>query len=443
MYKHKYHSLWLVLVILFIGQPSCAELPARVGGQILPSLAPMLEKAMPAVVNISSTTRTRAFNNPLLNDPFFRHFFDIPKEQEKQSRGSGVIINASKGYVITNHHVIEKADEISVMLLDGRQFNAKLIGEDPETDVALLKISADNLTALSLADSDKLRVGDFVVAIGNPFGLGQTVTSGIISGLQRSGLGIEGYENFIQTDASINPGNSGGALIDLRGELVGINTAILAPSGGNVGIGFAIPSNMVQQVAQHLTDFGEVRRGVLGVQIQDLTTDLAAAFGLSGKKGAVVVAVEPNSPAKKAGLRSSDIITAINNKAVNSATAVRNRIGLLRIGERVKITLIRKGRTRHLYVVIADSKRVEGSEISVYLEGAVLKESSDGIKVSKVTRNSNAWQIGLRRGDKLVGINRKEVNDLDEFKQRFSWYKTPRSIQILRDGKISSIWLKK
>jgi len=414
-----------------------------VGGQILPSLAPMLEKVMPAVVNISSTSRTRAFNNPLLNDPFFRHFFDIPKEQEKQSRGSGVIINASKGYVITNHHVIEKADEISVMLLDGRQFKAKLIGEDPETDVALLKISADNLTALSLADSDKLRVGDFVVAIGNPFGLGQTVTSGIISGLQRSGLGIEGYENFIQTDASINPGNSGGALIDLRGELVGINTAILAPSGGNVGIGFAIPSNMVQQVAQHLTDFGEVRRGVLGVQIQDLTTDLAAAFGLSGKKGAVVVAVEPNSPAKKAGLRSSDIITAINNKPVNSATAVRNRIGLLRIGERVKITLLRKGRIRHLYVVIADSKRVEGSEISVYLEGAVLKESSDGIEVSKVTRNSNAWQKGLRRGDHIVGINRKEVNDLDEFKERFRWYKTPRSIQILRDGKISSIWLKK
>ncbi len=441
MYKHNYHSLWLVLLLLLIGQPSCAELP--VGGQILPSLAPMLEKVMPAVVNISSTTRTRAFNNPLLNDPFFRHFFDIPKEQEKQSRGSGVIINASKGYVITNHHVIEKADEISVMLLDGRQFQAKLIGEDPETDVALLKISADNLTALPLADSDKLRVGDFVVAIGNPFGLGQTVTSGIISGLQRSGLGIEGYENFIQTDASINPGNSGGALIDLRGELVGINTAILAPSGGNVGIGFAIPSNMVQQVAQHLADFGEVRRGVLGVQIQDLTSDLAAAFGLSGKKGAVVVAVEPNSPAKKAGLRSSDIITAINNKPVNSATAVRNRIGLLRIGERVKITVIRKGHIRHLYVVIADSKRVEGSEISVYLEGAVLKESSDGIEVSKVTRNSNAWQIGLRRGDRILGINRKEVNDLDKFKQRFSWYKTPRSIQILRDGKIFSIWLEK
>lgn len=441
MYKHNYHSLWLVLLILLIGQPACAELPARVGGQVLPSLAPMLEKVMPAVVNISSSTRSPTFDSPLLNDPFFRRFFNLPKEQEKQSRGSGVIIDASKGYVITNHHVIEEADEISVMLLDGRQFNAKLIGDDPETDVALLKISADNLTALSLADSDKLRVGDFVVAIGNPFGLGQTVTSGIVSGLQRSGLGIEGYEDFIQTDASINPGNSGGALVDLRGELVGINTAILAPSGGNVGIGFAIPSNMVQQVAEHLEDFGEVRRGVLGVQIQDLTPDLAAAFGLSDKKGAVVVEVERNSAAKKAGLRSGDVITAVNDKAVNSAMAVRNRIGLLRIGEKVKITVIRKGDTRHLYVVIADIKQVKGGDISLYLKGAVLKDSSDGVQVSKVTRDSNAWKIGLRRGDSIIGINRKKVDDLDEFKQRFNWYRTPRSIQIRRDGDILSIWL--
>jgi S1-C subfamily serine protease len=209
--------------MLFIGPSTFADLPSGVGGQVLPSLAPMLEKVMPAVVNISSSTRSREYDNPLLNDPFFRRFFNLPEEREKQSRGSGVIVDASKGYVVTNHHVIEKADKISVMLLDGRQFNAELIGEDPETDVALLKISADNLIALPLADSDKLRVGDFVVAIGNPFGLGQTVTSGIISGLRRSGLGIEGYEDFIQTDASINPGNSGGALVNLRGELVGIN----------------------------------------------------------------------------------------------------------------------------------------------------------------------------------------------------------------------------
>jgi len=394
-------------------------------------------------VNISSTIRSRAFKNPLLNDPFFRHFFAIPKQREKQSRGSGVIIDANKGYIVTNHHVIEKADEISVTLLDGRQFNAKLIGEDSETDVALLQISADNLTALPLADSDKLRIGDFVVAIGNPFGLGQTVTSGIVSGLRRSGLGIEAYEDFIQTDASINPGNSGGALVDLRGKLVGINTAIIAPGGGNVGIGFAIPSNMVQQVAQHLADFGEVRRGILGVKMQDLTADLAAAFGLDGKKGAVIAEVEPNSAAKKAGLRSGDIITAINDKPVNSATAVRNRIGLLRIGEKVKITVIRKGRTRNFNVVIADSKRVDGGDISRYLEGAFLKDSSDGIEVYKVTRNSNAWQIGLRRGDHIVAINRRKVKDLEEFKQGFSWYKTPRSVQIRRDGAIYSIWLER
>ncbi|RKZ39639.1 MAG: serine endoprotease DegQ [Gammaproteobacteria bacterium] len=429
-----------------MGQFSCAELSTSsvVGssvGQILPSLAPMLENATPAVVNISSSTQTRVLDNPLFNDPFFRRFFNIPEQKrEKQSRGSGVIIDARKGYVVTNHHVIEKADKVSVILLDGRQFKADLIGTDTETDVALLKIQADNLTALALADSEHLRVGDFVVAIGNPFGLGQTVTSGIISALGRSGLGIEGYEDFIQTDASINPGNSGGALVDLRGELVGINTAILAPGGGNVGIGFAIPSNMVNKIVQHLVDFGEVRRGTLGIRIQDLTPDLANAFRLEGNKGALIAKVERGTPAEKAGLRSGDLITAVNDKSVNSATDVRNRIGLLRIAERVKITIIRKGRTRHLYATIADTNRIEGGNVSLYFEGAKLKDTPNGIQVSSVTRNSNAWKVGLRQMDLIIGFNRREIKDLEELAQRFSRY-TARTIQIRRDDEILSIRL--
>ncbi len=439
MYKFNLHPFWLVL-FMFMGQATFADFPVGIGG--LPSLAPMLEKVTPAVVNISSSTRSRALDNPLLNDPFFRRFFNLPEAEkpEKQSRGSGVIIDARKGYVVTNHHVIEKADEISVTLVDGRHFNAKLIGADPETDIALMQIPAKNLTALSLADSDRLRVGDFVVAIGNPFGLGQTVTSGIVSALGRSGLGIEGYEDFIQTDASINPGNSGGALINLRGELVGINTAIVAPGGGNVGIGFAIPSNMMNQVNQQLVEFGEVRRGILGIKIQDLTPNLATAFGLTGKKGALIVEIEAGTAAHKAGLKSRDLIIAINNKAVKSATDVRNRIGLLRIGERIKITIIRNKRTRNIYATIADTKQIKGGEVSVYLKGALLKDANEGILVDKIIQRSNAWKMGLRQGDFIVGFNRRRVNDIQDLTQRFNRY-TARSIQIRRDGDIFSIVL--
>ncbi len=440
MHKLNCQHLWPVLLILFMGQPTFAQLPVSVDGQALPSLAPMLEKVMPAVVNISSA-RTQSIDNPLLNDPFFRHFFNIPKQKpEKQSRGSGVIIDAQMGYVVTNHHVIDKADEISVILHDSHQFNATVIGTDPETDVALLKIPANGLTALPLADSERLRVGDFVVAIGNPFGLKQTATSGIVSALGRSGLGIEGYEDFIQTDASINPGNSGGALVNLRGELVGLNTAILAPGGGNVGIGFAIPSNMMHQVVQHLVEFGEVQRGRLGIKIQDLTLELAAAFGLKDNKGAVVAEVEQGAPAHKAGLQPGDIITAINGKPVDSATDVRNRVGLLRIGERVKITIVRNGRTRHLRAVIADLDQVEGSEISLYLEGAVLKDSSDGVQIRKVKKGSNADKMGFQPNDVIIGLNRREAKNLEELTQRFSQYRI-NSIQINRGGEILSIWL--
>jgi len=436
-----YPSFVLILLTLFLKQSSFAGLPTHVDGQALPSLAPMLEKATPAVVNIATKTHIRVQENPLLNDPFFRFFFrDFPRmrKREEQSLGSGVVVDAKKGYVITNYHVIDKADEITVTLRDGRKFDAKLIGGDSETDVALVQIEADKLTALPLANSDELRVGDFVVAIGNPFGLGQTVTSGIVSALGRSGLGIEGYEDFIQTDASINPGNSGGALVNLRGELVGINTAILAPSGGNVGIGFAIPTNMANKIVKHLVDFGEVRRGSLGIQVQDLTPDLAAAFNLEGQKGAVVVEISEDSPADEAGLEISDIVIAINGESVESAMDARNRVGLLRIGEKVEIKILRKGREKTLKAVVAKDT-IEGDDVSRYFEGAELKESKNGIEIHSVKKNSIAWKLGFRKGDIIIGINRMEVHSIEDLKSRIN--RRTVSFQINRDGSILNIWL--
>jgi Do/DeqQ family serine protease len=433
---YKINSYLISLLLLITGQFAFAQLPTSV-----PSLAPMLKKVTPAVVNISSSSRSRV-SSPLFNDPFFRHFFDLPdvKEKKEQSRGSGVIINARAGYVLTNNHVVEKATEITVTLRDGRKYTAKLIGADPETDIALLKIPAQNLTAIPLANSDRLEVGDFVVAIGNPFGLGQTVTSGIVSALGRTGLGIEGYEDFIQTDASINPGNSGGALVDLRGKLVGINTAILAPNGNSVGIGFAIPSNMANQVVRHLVKYGEVRRGSLGIHIQELNPQLARAFGVNGKKGGVIAKVQPGSPASKAGLRSSDVIIAINNKPVKSASDIRNRVGLLSIGERVKIKVIRKRRTYNFTAVIADN-RIKGRTISSYLQGLLLKDTSKGIKVVKVIKNTTAGKIGFLKGDFISGFNGKQIKQISKLTRMFKYY-NPHSLQVQRNNRLLSVQLK-
>jgi len=354
------------------------------------------------------------------------------------------VIDAKKGYVITNHHVIDKADEITVTLRDGRSLHAELVGTDSETDVALLKIAADNLTDIPSANSDQLRVGDFVVAIGNPFGLGQTVTSGIVSALGRSGLGIEGYEDFIQTDASINPGNSGGALVNLRGELVGINTAILAPNGGNVGIGFAIPINMVNRIVQHLSKYGEVKRGILGVHLQNMTPDLAEAFGIQHIKGALVVEVIKGSPASKAGFHKGDVITLIDRKSVDDSDDARNHIGLLRVGDRVRVTILRRGRILHLYAIIQDPNTVasvsgiDGGRLNHYLDGAILTDKRGMIEVKTVEQDSVAWQIGLRKGDVVLALNRRPLTEVDDLAQGLSRRNSPYAIKIRRDADIIS-----
>ena len=409
---------------------AASVLPDAIDGRPLPSLAPMLEKVTPAVVNVSTINAIRVEEHPLLRDPFFRWFFDLPQrgqprqQRRTQSLGSGVIVDAKAGVVLTNHHVIDKADEIELTLQDGRQVKAQLVGSDPETDVAVLRIPSENLKALPLGDSNQLRVGDFVVAVGNPFGLAQTVTSGIVSALGRSGLGIEGYENFIQTDASINPGNSGGPLLNLRGELIGINTAILAPGGGNVGIGFAIPIAMVRPVMEQLLEHGEVRRGQFGVAVQDLTPQLAQALGISRSEGAVVVQVDADSPAAEAGLKEGDLVTSINGQAVRSASDLRNQLGLLRIGAEVRLEVWRANRARTLTGRLTDpyAGYRSGEQISPYFEGALIGEESrkalfsttTRLRVGKVTENSTAWRLGLREGDYLLEVNRTEVSNLKE-----------------------------
>jgi Do/DeqQ family serine protease len=323
---------------------AAAPIP-ELGGAAVPTLAPMLSRITPGVVGIAVKGKVRE-ENPLLQDPFFRRFFNLqqqqPVERETQAVGSGVIVDAAQGYVLTNSHVVENATSIDVTTKDERTLHARLIGRDPGTDIAVLQIPASGLTTVPLGDSDRLQVGDFVLAIGNPFGLGQTVTSGIVSALGRS-VGIEGYEDFIQTDASINPGNSGGALVDLRGQLVGINTAILAPGGGNIGIGFAVPINMARHAMDQIIRYGEVKRGRIGVAIQDLTPDIAQGLGTAQTQGAVIARVEPGSPAARAGLQASDVITAVDGTSVHNGTQLRNIIGLSRIGDEVQLTVDRRG----------------------------------------------------------------------------------------------------
>jgi len=437
-YLWLFRTLVLISVLIFTIS-SQAGLPVTDSqGQKLPSLAPMLSQAMPAVVNVATRTVIRQQDNPLLRDPFFRFFFGGPQGQpqqrsQPQSLGSGVIIDAEKGLVITNHHVIDKADEISVTLNDGRTLSAELIGDDPESDVAVIRIPADKLTAMPLADSDQLLVGDFVVAIGNPFGLGQTVTSGIVSALGRSGLGIEGYEDFIQTDASINPGNSGGALVSLDGHLVGMNTAIIAPGGGNVGIGFAIPVNMVKKIVDQLVEYGEVRRGRLGIAVQALTPELAQAFGIHDNHihdnhggGVIITQITADSPASKAGLEVGDVVASIDGRKVDDVTDLRNILGLIRVNEEVHMSVLRNGRERTITAVIAapSQAQMKGEQLSSLLAGAVFVVSEEqelgrsapaqGIVVSEVAAGSPAWQANLRSGDVITSINKMRVSNFKE-----------------------------
>jgi serine protease Do/serine protease DegQ len=428
MQRRRHGAIIAFLVTACLPLFAGAALPvADSQGSPLPTLAPMLERVTPAVVNIATRGTVRVRDNPLMLDPFFQRFFGMPerpKERTTQSLGSGVVVDARNGYVLTNNHVIDKADEIAVTLRDGRTLTAKLVGTDPEADVAVVQIPAENLTAVSLADSSALRVGDFVVAIGNPFGLGQTVTSGIVSALGRSGLGIEGYEDFIQTDASINPGNSGGALVNLSGELVGINTAILAPGGGNVGIGFAIPVNMTEKIMAQLVAHGEVRRGVVGIAAQDLTVDLARAFNLSDQQGAVVVRVVENSPASRAGLQVGDVVTAVDGRKIASSAELRNAIGLMAVGDNAQISYLREGRAHSARVSIEPPRKItlDGESVDPRLAGALLEQTEGGargdkpagILVAKIAARSPAAATGLQPGDLIVSVNRRQVTQVKE-----------------------------
>lgn len=410
----------LMLMGCLISQSSQAALP------ISPSIAPMLQKVLPSVVNIRAQIRITDLNT--LNELQRSQRSNGPVPDKFLSVGSGVIINADKGYILTNAHVVENAERVVVTLGDGRHYTAKLIGSDKPSDVALIQIQAKNLTPIVLGNSNDLKVGDFVAAIGNPFGLDQTVTSGIVSALGRSTLGIENFENFIQIDAPINPGNSGGALVDASGKLIGINTAILAPDRGSIGIGFAIPSNMAQSVMQQLIEYGNVRRGALGIGAQDITPELATAFGLSASKGAVVTQVIPNSPAEKAGLQIGDVITAVNGSSVKNANDVVNAVGFVRVDSKATLSIVRKNKDITLSAVLMDPKKRAQltAEMDPFLNGVSLKDFTllspvhgdiKGVLVVSVDDDTNAWRSDLRPGDVITSANQQKITSIAELKK--------------------------
>ena len=422
-------------------------LPAAVAGTPVPSLAPMLKRVLPAVVSVSTKQVVRV-NTPFGDDPVFRRIFGIPAERIAQSLGSGVIVDAKRGLVLTNNHVIEDADEVQVTLADGRILKAQFVGNDPDTDIALMRIPAQNLTALPLADSDKLQIGDFVVAIGNPFGVGQTVTSGIVSAVGRNNLPGAGYQNFIQTDASINPGNSGGALVNLNGELVGINTASFNPRGsmaGNIGLGFAIPSNLAHRVMNELLVRGEVRRGTLGVDAQDVDERIARALGLSAPRGALITRIYPGSAGGAAGLRVGDVVIAANGQPIDSAEALRNFQGLQSPDATVVLDVRRDGKPLRISSGLHEApKALDGGQLDPRLAGARFAELPEslrrqglaGVLVEQVQRGSRAAQNGLQPGDVVLAASSGAFSDLTGFRATLSAPVPQLVLRVLR-GNVS------
>ncbi|MBT0726237.1 serine endoprotease DegP [Rosenbergiella australiborealis] len=436
----------LSLGLAFSSMNVTAAQTASADSQQMPSLAPMLQKIMPSVVSInvegSATVKNQGnqqfqqfFGNmapfcqdgsPFLNSPFCQMPNQSQGSQKEkfQALGSGVVINAQKGYVVTNNHVVENASKITVQLSDGRRFDAKVLGKDPQSDIALLQLKdATNLTEIKMADSDNLQVGDYTVAIGNPYGLGETVTSGIVSALGRSGLNVENYENFIQTDAAINRGNSGGALVNLRGELIGINTAILAPDGGNIGIGFAIPSNMVKNLTAQMIEYGQVKRGELGIMGTELNSELAKAIHVNAQRGGFISQVLPNSSAEKAGIKPGDVVVSMNGKPLNSFAALRAEVGSLPVGTKLVLGLIRDGKPLDVTVELQQSRQDNVPSATIYagIEGAELSNSvsdgAKGVRVDAVKAGSTAARIGLRKGDIILGVNQQLVSNLGELRK--------------------------
>jgi serine protease DegQ len=408
-----------------------AALPQSVKGEPVTSLAPLVEEVSPAVVNIrvsQTITRRNSFG-----DDAFRRFFGLPDEGGSRSReiasaGSGVIVDAERGYILTNHHVVGDADAIQISLIDGSVYDAEIVGSDPATDIAVIKVDVEGLTEMPIGDSTVARVGDFVIAIGNPFGLGHTVTSGIISALGRTGISRDGYEDFIQTDASINPGNSGGALVNMNGELIGINSAIISHSGGNVGIGFAVPTEIASSIMSQILDFGEIRRGLLGVNIQTIDAQAAEALGNDVDSGALITGIQSDSAAEMAGLAVGDIIVEVNDKKVDGAAELRNRIGLLRSGEEVHIKYLRDNKVQSTRAELgqAQSQMVLGEEIHSGLAGsvfaAVTTSGESGIEINEVQEGTPAAQRGLRTGDIITHVNRLRVQNLQELREVASRY---------------------
>lgn len=441
-------ALSLGLALSPLSASAAETVSSAATAQQMPSLAPMLEKVMPSVVSINVEGSTTV-NTPRMprnfqqffgdNSPFCQEgspFQSSPfcqggagddngggQQQKFMALGSGVIIDAAKGYVVTNNHVVDNASSIKVQLSDGRKLDAKMVGKDPRSDIALIQIQdPKNLTAIKLADSDALRVGDYTVAIGNPFGLGETVTSGIVSALGRSGLNAENYENFIQTDAAINRGNSGGALVNLNGELIGINTAILAPDGGNIGIGFAIPSNMVKNLTGQMVEFGQVKRGELGILGTELNSELAKAMKVDAQRGAFVSQVMPNSSAAKAGIKAGDVITTLNGKPVSSFAALRAEVGSMPVGSKVSLGLLREGKPVTVTLELQQSSQNQaGTATAVFsgIEGADMsnKGQEKGVSVDNVKANSPAARIGLKKGDVIIGANQQPIKNVEELRK--------------------------